>query len=53
VFEKIKIKKLFAVFCSMSYLQNHKDRSYTLKYNYEEASSGLSTTFGKDYAKKC
>lgn len=28
-------------FCSMSYLQNHKDRSYTLKYNYEEASSGL------------
>lgn len=29
------------LFCSISFIQNYKDRSYTLKYNYEEADKGL------------
>lgn len=28
-------------FCGCSYYRNHKDRSYTLKYNFEEADKGL------------
>lgn len=29
------------LFCSISFLQNYKDRSYTLKYNFEEADKGM------------
>lgn len=32
---------LLAIFCITSYFRNYKDRSYTLKYNYEEADNGL------------